>query len=101
MGHPINTNSAVIKSVHVARVQSAEQQRDETRRRQFAMTLQQEAAHKKTQVQDSHKAEEPGIRKEQENKDKRRKRQKRTHEEPVDEKQGSEEEVHHIDLKID
>ncbi len=100
MGHPIHTNSSIIKSTHEARIQNAEQQRDETRRRQFALTLQQEAARKKTQVQDSHKAEAPKIRKEP-NKEKHRKRQKRTHKEPVDEKQGSEEEQHHIDLKVD
>ena len=85
MGHPIHTNSSIIKSTHVAKIQNTEQQRDETRRRQFALTLQQEATRKKTQVQDSHKAEAPKIRKEPD-KEKRRKRQKRTHKEPVDEK---------------
>ena len=92
MGSPIHTHNAIIKSVQVAKIQSAEQQQDETKRRQFAMTLQEEAARKEKQVQNSHRAEAPGIHKEPEKKEKRRKRQKRSRKDLGEE---------HIDLKID
>ncbi len=101
MGRPIHTNSSIIKSIHVAKLQNIEQRRDEIRRRQFALTLQQEALRKKKQVQDSHKTEAPELRGKKEDKGKHQKRQKRSHRELVDENQGSKEEQYHIDLKID
>ena len=94
---PINTNSSVIRSNHIAKIQNTEQHRDETQRRLFAMALQQQAARKKTQVQDSHKAEGPEIRKKQEKNEGRQKRKKRSHKDTDDEKEKQQ----HIDLKID
>lgn len=93
MGRPIHTNNSIIKSIHTARVQHAELHRDEAQRQQFAMTLQQEAAHKEKQVQDTHKPEKPEIHKKPPNKGKQKKRQKR-------ERKDTDEEQH-VDLKID
>ncbi len=93
MGRPIHTNNSVIKSIHTAKVQHVEQHRDEARRQQFAMTLQQEAAHKEKQVQDTHKPKGPEIHKKPQDKGKRKKRQKQ-------ERKDTDEEQH-VDLKID
>jgi len=101
MGRPIHTNNSVIRSIHMAKVQHTEQQRDETQRRQFAMTLQQQAAHKEKQVQDTHKAEAPEIQKRPENKGKRKKRKKQALKDMDEEQQDANEENEHIDLKID
>ncbi len=101
MGRPIHTNSSIIKSIHTAKIQHTEQHRDETTRRQFAMTLQQEAAHKEKQVQDTHRPEAPEIHKKPENKGKRKKRQKRARKDLDEEQQDPSEENEHIDLKID
>lgn len=101
MGHPIHTNSSILKSIHVSRIQNTEQNRDETQRRQFALTLQQEAARKESRVQDSHKSEAPEIDKKHENKEKRKKQKKRSSKESIDEQQEQKEEEHHIDLMID
>ena len=94
---PINMNSPTIRLNRIAKIQHTEQNRNEAQRRQFAMTLQQQAARKTTQVQDSHKAEEAEIRKKREKNERRQKRQKRSTKDTVDEK----EEQQHIDLKID
>ena len=101
MGRPIHTNNSIIKSVQMAKVQHAELNRDEAQRRQFAMTLQQEAAHKEKQVQDSHRAEAPEIQKKPKNKGKRKKRRNKAHKDLAEEQQDSSEENEHIDLKID
>ncbi len=101
MGRPIHTHNTIIRSVQVSKVQNTEQQRDETKRRQFAMTLQEEAAHKEKQVQDSHKSEAPTIRKEPESKEKRKKSKKRSRKDLAEDQQNSSEKQKHIDLKID
>ena len=88
MGRPIHTHNAIIRSVQVSKIQNTEQHRSEAARQQFAITLQEEAAHKEKQVQDTHKAEAPEIHKEPENKEKHKRRKKRSLKE-------------HIDLKID
>ena len=100
MGRKIHTHNAIIRSVQVSKIQNTEQQRDATKQRQFAITLQAEAAQKEHQVQDSHKAEAPEIHTEQESKEKPKKRKKRSRKELDAEQQDSEEEEH-IDLKID
>ena len=101
MGHPINTHNSIVKTVDVARIQNTEQQRDEMQRRQFALTLQEEAAHKQTQVQDSHKAESTQIQREKEKDKRHRKQKKRPRRASQNEEQNSDNDYEHIDLKID
>ena len=103
MGRPLNTHNIMVRSPNVARIQNTQQQRDETQRRQFALALQEEAAHKESQVQDSQKSESAQIRKDAQKKEKRKKqRQKeRSHGKSADEKQNPIDEKQHIDLKID
>ncbi len=103
MGRPLNTHNAMVRSPNVARIQSVQQQRDETQRRQFALALQEEAAHKESQVQDSHKSESAQIRKDAKKKEKRKKqrRKEQSHGKSTDEKKNPIDEKHHIDLKID
>jgi len=91
---------------HVAKIQNVEQQWDETQRQQFARTLQEEAAHKKTQVQTSHRSESPEIHKKVENKKKRKRQSRRKRGEKAQakaeapEQENSSDEQHHIDFKI-
>lgn len=103
MGRPLNTHNAMVRSPNVARIQSVQQQRDETQRRQFVQALQAEAAHKESQVQDSHKSESAQIHKDAKKKEERKKqrRKERSHGKSTDEKQNTVDEQQHIDLKID
>ena len=98
MGRPLNTHNVMVRSPNVARIHNTQQQRDETQRRQFALAIQQETAHKESQVQDSHKTESTQIHKDDQNKEKRKQRKRRKR------KRGESNEVdeqQHIDLKID
>jgi len=103
MGRPMNTRNVVVRSPNVARIQNTQQQRDETQRRQFALAIQEEAAHKESQVQDSNKSESAQIQKDaqKEKNSKQRKQKKRPRGKIAKQKQDPFDEQQHIDLKID
>ena len=104
MVRPIHTHNSIIKSIHVAKVQSTEQQRDETQRRQFALALQHEAARKETQVQTTPRSESLEVRRRKHHKEKQDRKQKHSRGEPQDpdsEQDDSSDEEQHVDLKID
>ncbi len=104
MGRPIDTTSTIVRMADIAKLQNTEQHRDEAQRQQFALTLQQEAARKETQVQNTPKSESLEIHKKIHNKEKQKKKQKRKRGESPDqssEQDDSTDEELHIDLKID
>ena len=72
MGRPIDTTSTIVRMADIAKLQNTEQHRDEAQRQQFALTLQQEAARKETQVQNTPKSESLEIHKKIHNKEKQK-----------------------------
>ena len=101
MGRSIDPQSTVVKLADVARVRNTQQQRNETQRRQFSLTLQQEAAEKEKQVQTSNKSESSEAQKKvgKEKKHNPRKRRSKHGDRPESEETAGERE--HIDISID
>jgi len=104
MGRPIDTHNTIARMADIAKIQNTEQQRDETQRRQFALTLQHEAARKETQVQNTPKSESLEVRRRKHHKERQDRKQKHSRGEPQDpdsEEDDSSDEEQHVDLKID
>ena len=106
MGNSINTRNSVVNMTDVAKVQNAENHRDDAQRQQNDMIMQKETAIKEEQVQTSNKTEHAEVNTKREiKKEDKRKRGKKRYFKSNKVKKGNNQqnpdEQDHIDLKID